>query len=257
MHMQEKNYDPRFLEEIARVEECHFWFTARNNIICKALAPLISALPARSRILEVGCGTGALLSKLSQLCQNGEVVGMDLYSEAAVLARKRTGCRVVAGDILNPPELGLFDVIGAFDVIEHLDDPGVALNGLMKFLKPEGRIVLTVPAHMSLWGHFDEAACHRHRYNEKDLISTLRSVQLQPIYISQFMMSIVPLIWLMRRFFVRKKAHALEQVKSELKLIPIVNRILFTLLELEKHWIGRHRKLPFGSSIIAIAKAYP
>ncbi|PWU11017.1 MAG: hypothetical protein C5B47_01295 [Verrucomicrobia bacterium] len=241
---------------MASIEDRHFWFVARNHIICNALIPLIHQLQTGYRLLEVGCGTGALLSKLAHICQEGEVIGMDLHNEAVEVAKKRTPCKVVSGNILDPPELGQFDIVGAFDVIEHLEDHVAALMGLSKLLRPGGKILLTVPAHMSLWSYFDEAACHKRRYNLHSLVSALKSAKLQPLYMTEFMMGTFPLIWLGRRLFSSRKVSSsiTEQANLELKIVPIVNSLLKNFLLLEKYWIGGHLKLPFGSSIIAIAQ---
>ena len=156
-------YDPQFFSKIAAVEDRHFWFTARNRVIEAVVGNIVAKLPGRYRVLEAGCGTGVVLRELVKTCADGEVIGMDLYPEAVAFARERAGCEVVLGDILQPPSLGLFDLVALCDVLEHLPNDGEIVDGLRRLLNPGGRLLLTVPAHMSLWSYFDVAACHRRR----------------------------------------------------------------------------------------------
>ena len=254
----ERSYDPRFFEKIAAVEDEHFWFASRNRIISAAVENVIANLPGGYRLLEVGCGTGVVLRQLVKLCRGGEVMGMDLFPEAVAFAGKRASCPVILGDILDPPPLGQFDVVTIFDVLEHLPNDDQIVAGLNRILKPGGALVLTVPAHMSLWSYFDVAACHRRRYSTDELSRLLRGKGFELEYQTQFMALLFPLIWFSRRLQGGQTEVdpevAAKKAGRELKLVPLINPLLKAILSGEA-WVVKHRwPLPIGTSHLAVAR---
>ncbi|MCA8989685.1 MAG: class I SAM-dependent methyltransferase [Planctomycetaceae bacterium] len=123
---------------------------------------IASLIQEKSRVLDVGCGTGALGEYL-QIQLQATVVGVEPNAERTARARER-GIEAHEGYLAESmlDDLGLFDVVIFADVLEHCANPGDLLRLALKFLKPEGRIVISVPnvAHWSirnelLWGHFD------------------------------------------------------------------------------------------------------
>jgi SAM-dependent methyltransferase len=134
------------------LEEKHWWFVARRNILESVLSTL--QLPKRSSILEVGCGTGGNITFLRKF---GELICVESDNSAAELARERNQAPILSGAL--PNEMPVFDrqfhLIVLFDVIEHIDDDSESLRVLCKLLKPGGRIVLTVPAFSFLWSQHD------------------------------------------------------------------------------------------------------
>jgi SAM-dependent methyltransferase len=256
--LEHQSYDPRFFGRIAEIEDRNFWFCARNRIIAAAVRRVIAGLPTGFRVLEVGCGTGVVLRQLTKLCRDGEVIGMDLYSQAAVFASGRAACRVIVGDILNPPSLGEFDVVGIFDVLEHLTNDRQILSGLNRMIKPGGALILTVPAHMALWSYFDVAACHCRRYASTELAHILRETGFEVEYLTEFMMSLFPLLWLVRRIKggsgMMDRERAAKKAANELTIVPILNGILKLILSVEALVIERRWRLPVGTSLLAVAR---
>jgi len=252
------SYDPRLFAKIAAVEDRHFWFCARNRIIAAAVRSVADGLPPGYRVLEAGCGTGFVLRQLVEVCRDGEVVGMDLFPEAVAFASRRAGCRVLAGDVLDPPELGQFDLVGMFDVLEHLPDDRAILRGLHQLLKPGGVLLLTVPAHLSLWSYFDVSSCHCRRYEPDELAVKLAEAGFRIEYLTEFMTSIFPLVWLGRRVKggsrTTDRATADARTENELKIVPGVNGLLKAVLSLEAAAIARRWRLPKGTSLLAVAR---
>ncbi len=257
-----ESYDPEFFDHLARVESEHFWFRTRNRVIASLVEQLTKELPDGYRVLEVGCGTGNVLRTLEQTCTRGTVVGMDLFAEGLAFARKRTSCPLVCGNV-DQPGFGVpFDLIGAFDVVEHLSDDLQIFRSMRSMLKPGGVLLLTVPAHQSLWSYFDEAAHHCRRYEPDDLRSKLSQTGFEIEFLSQFMASIYPLLWLVRRIrSVRRKTGSPKHEEAdrdlsleELRIVPVLNGLLTFVLTQEARLIKSRFVLPFGSSLIAAAR---
>jgi len=248
-----ESYDPAFFETLFKAEDHHFWFRARNRIIGRVLKGIIAGFSPGYRVLEVGCGTGNVLRILESECTKGSVVGMDLYDEGLRLARQRTTCPLIVGDIHQPPFTHQFDLVCLFDVLEHLEDDLRVLQSLNRLLTPGRILLLTVPAHNSLWSYFDVAAHHCRRYSPSQLRGRLIEAGFEIIHISQFMMALFPLVWLGRRSrrtaLTPKDNH--ELAIRELRIVPVVNPILTWLLSWEANWIANSRHLPFGTSLIA------
>lgn len=253
-----QTYNPEFFAKIARIEDRHFWFCARNRIIAAAARNAVRGLPTGYRLLDVGSGTGTVLRQLTQVCRDGQVTGMDLYREAAVVAGQRAGCQVIVADILTPPNLGDFDVITMFDVLEHFANDRQVLGAANRMLKDNGVLILTVPAHMSLWSYFDVAAHHCRRYESGTLTRVLVESEFEIEYLTEFMMGLFPLIWLLRRLYggiaVTDRERATEKAASELTIVPVINSVLKCMLAAEAFAIRRHWRLPLGASLLAVAR---
>lgn len=254
-------YDPAWFEVLSEVEERHFWFCARKRIITTAVQQTMSALGPRPRLLEVGCGNGNVLRALEALFPEAIVVGMDLFEECLEHARARCNCGLVAGDILNAPFAdGSFDLIGMFDVLEHLADDLRALRALHSLLAPGGAVVLTVPASRALWSSFDQAAGHFRRYEAQDLAARIVASGFKVTYATSFMMTIYPLVWASRRCaklrgrLVKRDAPPFSTASAELKVRPILNGLLSFLLRWEQLWIARRGTLPAGTSLLVVAR---
>jgi SAM-dependent methyltransferase len=183
---------------------------------------------------------------------------MDLFPEAVAFARKKASCPVFLGDAESPPALGQFDVVGIFDVLEHLADDRKTLTGLNVMLKPGGALILTVPAHMSLWSYFDVAACHRRRYAPSGLAQLLQEGGFEVEYLTEFMMSLFPLVRVLRRKKhgdeLMDRERATEKAATELKIVPIINGLLKLILGVEAFAIQQRWRLPIGTSLLAVAR---
>jgi len=250
--------DDILFRELATAEERHFWFLARNQVIAAALRRATRSLPPDFRTLEIGCGTGNVLRLLEKISGAGNVVGMDMLAGGLRYARQRTHCGLVQGDMHAPPFNTQFHVIGMFDVIEHLSHDVGALTSARALLAPGGKLLLTVPADMSLWSYADELAGHQRRYDRRQLQEKLAAAGFRVDYITYFMAATYPIMWLKRRATsLAHRGHSPEQARdlflAELRPVPVVNGILRWLGEREANLIAAGRGLPFGTSLLAIA----
>ena len=241
-------------------EDRHFWFRSRNRCIEAALRS-VSEFTSIREVLEVGCGTGVVLAQLERLFPNGRIIGMDLFDEGLKFARQRFKGTLIQGDVFQHSFGKSFDLIGAFDVIEHLDEDEKILRRFHEQLRPGGHLVITVPAHQSLWSYFDEVAHHRRRYAVRDLEWKLADAGFCGIYVTQFMSALFPLMWIKRRL-VGEKARNLSEanahwrqaaVESDLKINPMVNWFMDLLLRPEAFFVSRHWRVPLGTSLLALA----
>ena len=152
-------------------------------------------------------------------------------------------------------------MVGAFDVIEHIDDDVGLLYRLRETLTPSGTLLVTVPAHRSLWSYFDVASCHCRRYAEAELREKLETAGFEVSHLTQFMSTIYPLVWLRRRFAGGLKRDSLEDAdrvealaKQELTIVPVLNEVLAFLLAGEARLIARGWRPPVGTSLLAVAR---
>jgi SAM-dependent methyltransferase len=260
------SYDPDFFAPLFEAEDRHFWFRARNEVIAALVGQITAGMAPGYRVLEVGCGDGNVLRVLERVCRGGAVIGMDLFAEGLRYARMRASCPLVQGDIHANPFGKHFELIGLFDVLEHLPDDMQVLGDIHSMLAPGGALLLTVPAHQSLWSYFDEASHHRRRYEQAGLHAKLESAGYEVEYITQYMMSIFPLVWLGRRLASlskrregrgtgagrAKRTHQLAV--DELRVRPGVNGALGWVLSQETRLIAGRKHLPVGTSLLAVAR---
>ena len=250
-------YDPDHFESLVAVEDRHFWFRARNQVISVLASQVVAHLSPGYRVLEMGCGDGNVLRFLERACPTGTVVGMDLYGAGIRYARSRTSCPLVQGDVRQSPFGKTFQVIGIFDVLEHIPDDKSILRDLWALLENGGTLMLTVPAHRSLWSYFDELSGHCRRYETEELRSKLEEAGFTIEYLTPYMASLHPLMWLSRRFRAKTKtgtADAKGLLQQELRVVPVLNEILAWGLFQEIRWLAKRRQLPFGSSLLAVAQ---
>lgn len=246
-------YDPGHYEHLVAVEDEHFWFAGRAKAIEEVVRPLVAELAPGYRVLEIGCGTGHVLHMLERICGKGRLVGMDLFHEGLLHARRRCSCSLLQASSAAPPFSTRFDLVGMFDVLEHLQEDRRFLESAHRLLTPQGALLVTVPAHQSLWSAFDERSDHCRRYEAPDLDRLLNAAGYHVEYLTQFMASIFPLVWASRRL-ARWNANA-DPVQSELRIRPVLNSTLRWLLEHEARvFVQRRRQLPIGTSLLALAR---
>jgi SAM-dependent methyltransferase len=255
------SYDPDYFAPLFAIEDRHFWFRARNEVISALVEKELRHLAPGYRVLEVGCGTGNVLRVLEKVCKQGQVIGMDLFLEGLEYARRRVRLGLVQGDMQAPPFGGKFHIIGLFDVLEHLPDDLQVLENLNSMLLPGGLLLLTVPAFPTLWSYFDEAGRHVRRYEFHELHTRLEQAGFKVETISYYMMSIFPLVWMQRKLAPGRsqakpmdKKDIYDRTVNELRIVPVANQALATILGLEARWLKSGRRLPFGTSLLAMGR---
>lgn len=118
-----------------------------------------------------------------------------------------------------------------------------------------------MPAHPWLWSYFDVASGHCRRYEAAELEKKLKATGYRVEYLTQFMASLLPILWLARRLVgwlepnrAHDAARAQELTAREFRVIPVINDLMGWLLGLELRWIAGRRRLPIGTSLLAIAR---
>ncbi|HEX6072612.1 MAG TPA: class I SAM-dependent methyltransferase [Sphingomicrobium sp.] len=235
-------------ETMAELDQRHWWYRARREVIA-ALIRRVAPPPRDAQVLEIGCGTGHNLAMLGEF---GHVEGLELDERARSVAEGRLGRSVMSAPL---PELtGVprrhYDLIGAFDVIEHIDDDRAALQSIAERLKADGKLVLTVPAHPWMWSAHDVVNHHRRRYSKRALRELIEGSPLRLHALGYFNSLLFPLA-LAERLSSRLRG----KDEADLSLPPApINSALERIFAAERHLIGRW-PLPPGLSLFAVASA--
>lgn len=233
-----------------RVEQSHWWYIGRRRIIANFVEEICRQVTdRRPKILDVGCGTGANLLLLSKY---GDAEGVDVSEDALAFCRERglEKVKLGAGEDL-PYDDATFDLVTAFDVVEHMDDDLAGLKEMRRVLRPGGRVLLFVPTFMFLWGLQDDVSHHRRRYRLPELQSVLKKAGFE-IERSTYANITFFLPILMVRKIMR-----LTGIKTDTENtinVSALNGVFGRIFGAES-WILRHMNLPFGVSGLCVAKA--
>ena len=247
-------FDADGIQRLLAAEDRHFWFRARNETIAALVSRSFQELPEGFRVLEVGCGSGNVLRVLQRVAAGrGSGEGLELSPDAAEAAHVRTGLSVTNGYLADLDPTRSFDVIVAFDVLEHIADERTVLRQMRERLRPHGRLILTVPAHQSLWSPFDVASGHERRYTLATLSRALRASGFDIEYTTYFMSVLFPAMWLRRRLLKGEEHDMGAILDSEFRIVPGGNQLAYQVLRQEARVVRARRRLPMGTSLAAIA----
>ena len=235
-------------QQMAELDDRHWWYRARREIIAD-LIRREGRLPGDAAILEIGCGTGHNLAMLSQF---GHVEGLELDDEARALSEKRLGRKIMSSPLPELAEVpdGHYDLIGAFDVIEHIDDDQAALASIATKLKPGGTFMMTVPAHQWMWTAHDTVNHHKRRYSKRGLGRLINRSPMRLVKMGYFNSLLFPLAVAER---LASRVRGKDGADVKLPSAPL-NAALEMVFAAERHLVGR-LPLPAGLSLFAVASA--
>jgi SAM-dependent methyltransferase len=236
-------------QALADIEARSWWFVGRNRLLVWALARYF---PSARTLLEVGCGSGFVLGALAEASPRTDVLGCDNEMAALRIARRRLPrARLAAVDGRRLPFARRFDVVGAFDVLEHIDDDVDVLHELFRVTEPGGGLVVAVPQHPRLWGPADVAAGHHRRYTRKELVAKVRSVGFSVQRATSFVSLMSPAMAVARwrdRAFPRH-----FDPLADLEVGRGAHVILSGALSAERSMIRRGINFPIGGSLLLVA----
>jgi SAM-dependent methyltransferase len=232
--------------DMAQVQDTHWWYRARRRILASVIAGF--PLPEKAKILEVGCGPGGNLAMLDKF---GDVCALEPYGPAADIARTRGNWLIKPGSLPEPIGFdGPFDVIAAFDVIEHVEQDIPALAAIATRLAANGTFIMTVPAYQWLWSAHDVHNHHFRRYDRRGLTVALEQAGFVVERISYFNSFLFPLIAGVRLV---QKTLGLASKAEDATPGPFANTLLEHIFSAEAGLL-KVLNFPFGVSLIAIAK---
>lgn len=231
------------------LERASFWFRSRNRLIAWALGQYF---PDVQRLLEIGCGTGFVLEGLHESFPGVSLTGAELHASGLRRAAERLpGVELMQFDARNIPFDGEFDVVGAFDVLEHIDADEEVLAGMHTAIKPGGGALLTVPQHPWLWTVADEYAEHKRRYRRAELLRKLSTAGFAVRRVTSFISLLLPAM-AVARLRERTSRRAYDPTREH-QQAEKAGRLLEHIVDLERVLIARGANFPAGGSLLVVA----
>jgi len=236
--------------DLDAAEARHFWFRSRRRSVLWALRRYF---PAARRLIDVGCGTGFMIEALGAASGSDNLVATDVFFPFLQYAsrRLRPPAEVLQADARRLPFRDEFDVAGAFDVIEHVDDDGAVLAEVRRTLKPGGGLIVTVPQHRWLWSTVDEFSRHRRRYTRSELVARVTEAGFDVLDATSLFALTLPLLMLAR---LRRVPLERFDPASELKIAALPNAVLDGMLRAEEAAVRMGLRLPAGGSLLLVAR---
>lgn len=242
-------FDPNAHDRLAALEQDSFWFRSRNRLIAWAVGEYF---PNAGSMLEIGCGTGFVLAGLERDRAELRLAGAELYAGGLRHAAKRApGADFFQFDARNIPFEAEFDVVGAFDVLEHIDRDEDVLAGMHSAIAPGGGIVVTVPQHRWLWSASDDYAEHKRRYSRAELTAKVDRAGFEVRRVSSFVSLLLPMM-AASRFAERLNSRPYDPSREH-QSARRADKPLERIAELERSLITRGIDFPAGGSLLLVA----
>ena len=245
--------NPAGFAKLEALEQESFWFQARNRLILRALRKF---RPDPSAYLEIGCGTGFVLRAVAAAFPDLAVTGSELHVSGLNIARQRMGARAdfLQLDARHLPFREEFDVIGSFDVLEHIEEDEGVILAVREALRPGGIFLATVPQHPSLWSPSDDMAHHVRRYCVGELDRKVRDAGMKVLMSTSFVALLLPALVL-----ARGKAREADnyEPEAEMQLGATANAIATLAMTFERWMIACGLRFPIGGSRLLVARKPP
>lgn len=234
---------------MAEREKTYWWHLGRLRIIQTYVTRALRG-KQKPLILNVGCGTGGTIDMLENF---GVVDNVDISDDAIKLMKKHGYKRLTkVSGVKLPFKAKTYDMVGAFDVLEHIDKQVGALKEWKRVIKDDGAIVITVPAYQWLWSDHDVSLHHQRRYTTKRLEAAAKEAGL---VVEKKSYAIVFSLALVVGFRTLNKVLG-RQTDSETSYVDIPDWLntLFTKLLYVEAWFHRYIKFPFGTSVVTVLR---
>lgn len=248
---QADDFDARWFPALAAREAASFWFRSRNRLIVWALG---RHFPSARSLLEVGCGTGFVAAGIADAVATLTLQAGDAHSSGLAFARDRVPrAHLYQLDARSLPFEREFDVVGAFDVIEHLDDDERVLSQMWRAVRPGGGALITVPQHRWLWSAEDDAGGHKRRYSRRELVTKVERAGFSVERVTSFVSVPLPLMAAAR---LRERLGIRHDPESnvELSLPRWLDRLLESAMTAERALIRGGMSFPAGGSLLIVAR---
>lgn len=244
-------YRSEWIDALAAIEAHSFWFGARAELIAWALSRYF---PGFLSLLDIGCGTGFVLSTIRDAFPAPRLAGGEILAEGLRVASTRLASaeffRVDASAI---PFRAEFDVVTAFDVVEHIVDDDAVIAAAVRAARPGGGLVFTAPQHPALWSEQDRASGHVRRYRAGALRRRLKSHGLTIVRETSFVSILLPLLFASRRL-TRGNRHPDDHDPLEALQPGRFDPLLRAVMDGERALIRRGFSFPIGGSVLVVAR---
>lgn len=242
-------FKAEYFNDLCALEAGSFWFRARNSLILWALQKYF---PGFATFLEIGCGTGFVLSGVASEFPSAALYGSEIFSEGLGFAARRVQrATFLQMDARRIPYVDEFDVIGAFDVLEHIPEDEAVLIQVRSALKPGGGLLITVPQHPRLWSSADVYACHVRRYTASEIRCKVENAGLEIVRSTSFVSLLLPAMLASRR---RGRDRGDFDPRDEFRISRTANRALEEILRIERWLIRTGVSFPVGGSRLIVAR---
>jgi SAM-dependent methyltransferase len=245
-------FEAGYFAGLAEIEAGNFWFRSRNRLISWALRQYF---PEAGNFLEIGCGTGFVLSGINDAFPEISLHGSEIFSSGLSFAAERLPqAQLFQMDARRIPFEKEFDVVGAFDVIEHIREDEQVLSQMHQATAPRGGIMLTVPQHPFLWSQLDEHARHVRRYRAPELRTKVEAAGFRILRMTSFVSLLLPLMIISR--LRPRGAEEKEEFKNAAEINPgtLMSAALGKMLGIERSIIRAGLSFPAGGSLLVVAR---
>jgi SAM-dependent methyltransferase len=241
--------DAALYREMYELEDKHWWFRGRRAIILDTFTQFQNS--SRGTLLDVGLGTGRNAREF--IAFGFTVEGLESSSEAIAFTRTALPDLPIVQDSFPSPSVPKekYSTLTMLDVLEHIDDDVAALQAAYIALSPGGTLLITVPAFRFLWTPHDELAHHKRRYRRSELLNKIKQAGFELQFISYFNFFLFPPIVIIRLLSLVFRRKSTE---SDFSRTPVFLNTFFARVFGFERFLLRHISLPFGVSLIAVAK---
>jgi SAM-dependent methyltransferase len=226
-------------------EKTYWWHVAKRRLVCEA----IGKAKKSQKILDAGCGTGALITDLEKL--GYQCWGGDASPEALKFCQKR-GLKnfwLLNFEKKLPTKNNFFDKISCLDVLEHVAKDDNLLKEFSRTLETNGRLYITVPAYRFLWSYWDQMLGHKRRYSKGELVELLNNCGFRVCRASYFNSFLLLPVFVIRCF-----KSGIKDQKSDFVEVPKwLNFLLIVVSRIESFFVLKSLT-PFGLSIFVEAQ---
>ena len=232
------------------LEETHWWFVSKRKLIFSFLKKYYSKKGAERKILDVGCGTGIILSEFSKY---GSTRGIDLSNHDIKFCKLRGLNNIKKGSVLKIPfKSNYFDIIGCFDVLYHKDveNDEKALKELHRVCKKGGRLFVTDSACKFLLGKHDLASHARTRYSTKEIKQKLEAAGFKIEKLTYYNFFLFPMVFLKRKLSILFNLGESTDLKKENIFLNVILKFIMSIERVLIKWIN----FPLGVSLFCVAR---